>query len=537
MLKNKNSNYLLLFLLLMVATIQVKAQPLTAPGIAENNASASNQVQVSHTGNSVVHYDGLPLKISVWDGHTPGFHIDYNNGAITDEYKLQSTNNSAGSIPQDPDIVIGPLSDGKFMIVYVWQSGRIFMETWQFDGLVCTPDIPPTMISSPGEYCDNPNIDQAVEIGAVVWRQGDDIKGRTVDMFTFTLGPEVEFASCMNGEKTLPDVSVYSNGFSRVANVVFLRENNVGDKFLMYQRIDFNDFEIGIPAPCTSPNLKVLKSHPASGGIFYRPRIASTPYSITTPHDYRDCHVVVTEYLPGLNTQVTGFNHRASVWGPENFNQITHSIGVGADLTQCGNFNPAVSYIGCQRILVAWTYRELFSGPCLATTGYPIIGRHLNLSGLHVDPAFSRLSWDLSEKHWATSVSGRYISQYTYVSTGFVTFTKSINHDVKYKTVNCNSNVMKQAETAEPMPALDNIFPNPFSNRLTIAVENSGDQSISSIEIMDLNGRVLKKWEGNDILDGHQELQWDAAAQAAGVYLVRLIRGEEVILKKVAKMN
>jgi|GEM_PF-6951930 len=534
----KNSNYLLLLLFTMACAIQVKAQPLQAPGIAEINASSSPQVQVSHTGNSVVEYEGRPLKISVWDGHSPGFHVDYDNGAVTDEYKLQSVGTSAGGTPQDPDVVIGPLSDGKFVIVYVWQGGRIFMESWKFDGVNCIPDLPPTMISSPGEYCDNPNIDQSVEIGAIVWRQGDDIKGRTINMFTLGLGPEVEFAGCMNGEKSLPDVSVYSNGFNRIANVVFLRENNAGAQQLFYQRINLNDFEVGTPAPCAFPNLRMLKSHASSAdGIFYRPRIASTPYSTTTPHDYRDCHIVVTEYLPGLTTRVTGFNHRESVWGAENFHEETHSNAVDADLTQCGNFNPAVSYIGCQRILVGWTYRELFSGPCLATSGYQIVGRLLNLSGQPVQTNFSRISQDLSEKHWCTSVSGRYISQFTYVATGFVTFTRSNTHKVRYKTINCNSSVMKQAETAEPMAPLDNIFPNPFNNQLTIGVENTSDQLLTSVEIMDLNGRVLKTWAGNDLLKGYQELQWNADSQPAGIYLIRLTRNDDVILKKVTKMK
>lgn len=536
---------ILVLLLLFSGPNLLRAQ--IAPWYTEDDASVFPQIQVSNTGNSVIHIDDRQFRVSCWDGHTPGFHFDYDDGAITEEYELQtSLDTSVLDLAYDPDVIITPDSN-LVVMVYQWQ-GRIFMETWKFNGTICTPDIPPTLISSGTAFCTFPNIDQANEVAGIVWEQDGRIKSRSLDLISFNLGPEVEFGTCIVGVKSMPDISVYSHGFDRIVNVVFINSNSAG-KQLMMHRHHLTALEWGITPVCTPADTTTLKAFPYGPRSFQHPRIASTPYSVTTPHHKQDCEVVVTEIHPGLHTKVVGFNHTALAWGVGNYVETTLSEATPANLFDCGNFLPVVSYVACERIMVEWWHKELYYGPCLPTTGEHIIGRQLHLNGVPAYDNYSRLSWDVVPYSFYStpSVSGRYISQFGGLKSIFSTYTKSATFKVRYKSSSCGITQMKASEAvSDGLEQDSNIeaFPNPFTDKLTISLTSEEQNHWRSVQILNVNGKLIHSWnqsqlntEISELGKNGTELEWDSSEYPDGIYLIRLEDDRGVQVKKVAKMN
>ncbi len=518
------------FVALMLFAVQGSFGQITPPGFAETNASGSNQIQVSNTGNDVLDFFGYPLKISVWDGHSPSLHWDFNNGAVTGEKQLQTSTYSVPDLPYDPDVVINRNGSGEFIIVYQWM-GKICYEAWDFNGVTCNPIIPPTVVSSGPAFANRPDIDQADETAAMVWEQDFKIYGRTINMSTYVMGPQVQFGTCLNGENRQADVAVYDNGVDRIASVVFINKD-AGISSLMYQRHDLTAFEGGGPTNCFAPELRVLKTLPSgywSG--FQKPRIAATPYHVTFPHDYRDCQIVATEFYPTGHTKVVGFNHDEDVWGPESFNQMTYTDPPSIDLQNCGNFIPVVSYVNCQRIMVEWWYHPTGWGPCLPIFGYHIIGRQLNMSGVPIYPNYSQISVNNGFEYGTPSVSGRFLAATTASQSIFSTYSEASLFDIFYKTSDCTMPGMKGNISTTLEPSEIEVFPSPFSNQLNIKLDAKAIPT--SIDILNVKGQVLQHWM--DLDENRQEISWNTEDLPRGMYLVRIQYKDWSTTKKVMK--
>lgn len=513
----KTKHHLTYFTALFLFTVQGLFGQITPTGFAETNASDSNQVQVSNTGNDVVEFMGLPLKISVWDGQTPSLHWDFNNGAVTGESQLQTSFTFVPDIPFDPDVVINRTGTGEFIIVYQW-SGRIFFEAWRFNGVTCIPVESPTVVSSGAGFAKSPDIDQSDVTGAMVWEENHKIYGRTINMSTYAMGPEVQFGTCLSGQNREPDVAVYDNGSERIASVVFINKF-AGTTELIYQRHDLTAFEGGDPTTCTPPLFWVLKSLPSgSWSGFKKPRIAATPYHVTLAHDYRDCQIVATELYPGGYTKVVGFNHDEDVHGGEDFNMVTYTDAPSVDLQDCFNLFPVVSYVNCQRIMIEWFYHPGGSGPCLPITGWHIIGRQLDMSGLPIYDDYAQISVNNGLAYATPSVSGRFLAGTFSSQSIFSTYSEALAFDIYYKNSDCTMPGMKAHTTATLEQTQVEVFPNPFSNRLNIKFDS--ELLPTSIDILNVKGQLLKHW--TDLDENMLELSWDTEDLPQGMYLVRM---------------
>lgn len=533
-MKRKIFQSIVAFLVLACWSTHLHAQ-LYYPAYSELMASASTQVQVSNTGSSVMMYLGAPLRISVWDGQTPGFHFDYNNGAVTGEFPLQASAYSVPDIPFDPDVVIDVNYGRDIIIVYKWGT-HIFREIWRFTGLTCMPVSGPTVVSSGALACQSPNIDQGVSTGAIVWEQGGRVLARSIDMATYVMGPQVQYGSCIPVNCLQPDVAVYQNGSAALVNVVFYT-NGGNTQDLIIHRSSLSDLTSGVTPACSYPQFQVLSSHTIGTAYFLAPRVASFPFLTGSPHDPRDCEIVVGKILPSLNTQILGFNHRASAWGPNNYNPSILSMAPGADLTPCGNFLPAVSYVACDQIMVEWWYHPTVSGPCLPLPDQHILGRQLDLSGNPLYPNYSKIDWNTAYYKFGTpSVAGRYIAQYGPNGSILSTYSESMAQLMFYKYSDCNIPFLKTAASDNFTESkADRVFPNPFNQSFTIEWEINSDDPVQSIQLMDMAGRILAQKEVPSEMADWGSVEMGENGIPAGIYWVQLERASGNKMIKVIK--
>jgi hypothetical protein len=81
-----------------------------------------------------------------------------------------------------------------------------------------------------------------------------------------------------------------------------------------------------------------------------------------------------------------------------------------------------------------------------------------------------------------------------------------------------------------------NIFPNPIHAQVTIEfyVENEMPVEVS---VTDIHGRVVYAAEKSALNAGRNQLTFDTGNMAAGVYLCRLKKGNEMLYRKIVKLN
>jgi hypothetical protein len=83
-----------------------------------------------------------------------------------------------------------------------------------------------------------------------------------------------------------------------------------------------------------------------------------------------------------------------------------------------------------------------------------------------------------------------------------------------------------------------NIYPNPFSTNLNISYLQK-EESFTKLEILDLNGSIVKSIFHEKQSPGHYNFSWDAtndnsnAKVSNGIYIIRLINGNDIKTRKV----
>jgi len=84
---------------------------------------------------------------------------------------------------------------------------------------------------------------------------------------------------------------------------------------------------------------------------------------------------------------------------------------------------------------------------------------------------------------------------------------------------------------------IDKIYPNPFNPSTTIAFEVTDNYEDIVIEIFNIKGQIVKKFEIRDLNSGMNEIVWDGTdeldkAVPTGIYLFKLQSGKQVSTKK-----
>ena len=91
-------------------------------------------------------------------------------------------------------------------------------------------------------------------------------------------------------------------------------------------------------------------------------------------------------------------------------------------------------------------------------------------------------------------------------------------------------------ETLENRFSELNSFPNPFSNIVTFSY-SLPKESLVTIEIYDINGRLTSLLVNEVQQDGKHEVVFDGKGLLSGIYLVKLQAGEEILTTKIIKLK
>lgn len=79
-------------------------------------------------------------------------------------------------------------------------------------------------------------------------------------------------------------------------------------------------------------------------------------------------------------------------------------------------------------------------------------------------------------------------------------------------------------------------YPNPFSDRTTIPFFIAGDEEVQcQMEVFDIQGRLINTIVSSDFSPGEQTVEWDCSSLSSGLYILKLMVGEETLTGSVVK--
>jgi flagellar hook assembly protein FlgD len=83
---------------------------------------------------------------------------------------------------------------------------------------------------------------------------------------------------------------------------------------------------------------------------------------------------------------------------------------------------------------------------------------------------------------------------------------------------------------------LHSAYPNPFNPSTLIGYDLPRDSHVS-LEIFDLNGRLVKTLINGYFRAGKHQVAWNADQISSGIYLVRLVTGKKVFNQKITYLK
>ena len=75
-------------------------------------------------------------------------------------------------------------------------------------------------------------------------------------------------------------------------------------------------------------------------------------------------------------------------------------------------------------------------------------------------------------------------------------------------------------------------YPNPFNPKTSIPF-SLGSPSVASLELYDINGKLVKSFSPRVFMAGLNQLEWDASGASSGVYFIHLVIGSKRLTQKI----
>ena len=92
--------------------------------------------------------------------------------------------------------------------------------------------------------------------------------------------------------------------------------------------------------------------------------------------------------------------------------------------------------------------------------------------------------------------------------------------------------VMNQKPVIPEQFALHHAYPNPFNPSTNIRFDIKEDIKVT-LEVYDLNGRLVSTINNKNLKPGYYEMNWDASRFASGPYFIKLSAGNFVNTQKI----
>lgn len=83
---------------------------------------------------------------------------------------------------------------------------------------------------------------------------------------------------------------------------------------------------------------------------------------------------------------------------------------------------------------------------------------------------------------------------------------------------------------------ITDVSPNPFNSETTISF-SLPQAGWTTIDVVDVNGRVVSELARGQVSAGRHSMTWNAKGVPAGIYLVRLQAGGEAVTRKVVLLK
>ncbi|MGZ3863589.1 MAG: Kelch repeat-containing protein [Bacteroidia bacterium] len=82
--------------------------------------------------------------------------------------------------------------------------------------------------------------------------------------------------------------------------------------------------------------------------------------------------------------------------------------------------------------------------------------------------------------------------------------------------------------------AVVTVYPNPFNEKTSLSVSLNKEQEVS-VNVYDISGRFVAELINKNLSEGNHTITWNAASAASGIYVARIMIGNNVLTKKLIK--
>lgn len=140
--------------------------------------------------------------------------------------------------------------------------------------------------------------------------------------------------------------------------------------------------------------------------------------------------------------------------------------------------------------------------------------------------------------YYQTNVISYYYYQWETKEYGIIAYTITVNNGMLYVLNQADPNVVCVDDVVAPPSLKASLSPNPFSGDLSLALFSKSASPVS-VSVYNLKGRLVARRQ-HYLISGTElqlDLTEDFTNQAAGIYFISLIAGEEKIMRKVTKLR
>ena len=523
-------------LLGLISTQNVSAQPwITPPVNADFSLTPLAPATQVRTGTAVT--DVVQFMIS-----DAGNHIDWQIfGGASGSTQLITQ----GFPIVDPDIVVHP-SSNNVAVTYI-VNGNAFVEGYHFNGSALVLAAPLTQMTNSGQV-GSVNADCGANgVTVFTYEENYIAYANAYYLPTFTMGNTTPFiASAGITDRVLePDVAI-NEGYDINSNLyqyALFTWKEVQTLPAQYRvataRHDVNIVGNGGAASLAPGVYDILYTTSNPIGV---PRIAAP--NISASGNEIDCQIVFDVFNATNDNTIIGMNFNGGN-GP-----FMHEINEDYGIQACLNMNPVVAYAG-NTITVNWEYLACANVATSNVTSRGILSRELDMMG---DPifysagcnaiAYLRANMDDVGDQFAPSLAGRYSENEEHAH--------GLWHDananlLKYKRRNItgpanwlehnnDEHALENLGDATGIDGFDGfqngmkVYPNPADDKLLVDVNLMDGETVQSVRVYDLDGRMLYEAQSVSVSGGTISLDLNAVgAKTPGMYLLQMLTSQQQV--------
>jgi len=548
-----------------------------SPAITPNQTIAlaggqTSVIGVANTDAFLHNLAGVEFAGIVRDGSDPSFSVVFGptGSPLANSGTVSLAGNALGTVT-DPSVIVTPyFADGLALVTYILTDANgisnTFMEAYSLTtAMGITLILPPTQLSAAGNtaICASPNMDiNGLGQYVVSWVQGDLVVARagnlvpgnlvlSTNLFDVTANTPPMTISSLAGFNSSMDVAI--NDVGRVNFAYSDGSLNPVVATLYFTSTTFTEI-FNNPGAATGATI-TLPAAPAIGPFsYYAPKVYMHPGSqvahiaavgndlVTTSLSNVIGWTVNTNILPVLILPAPG--------------TIVGAIPGGGPLAPGLAINlesPAIAGTGTAGfncISVGWSYFDFANPTPILGGAYTVVGRSY-VNNLVTSLPIGITTLNLFQTGTVGSFGGQFdralslSGKFSGSNRTLAVWYDAINNQILYKMVACGAVSYKTAQeevaTSATVEGAANqlaVYPNPFSNQLTVEFDLAEGDQAQKIEVFNLTGQVVQQENISGAVEGNNRIQLNSDGDlAGGMYFVKVTTAQSTQTIKVQKTN